>query len=163
MKRGEVYYIAPGRYTGSEQAPGRPAIIVSNDNCNFSSEVVEVVFLTTAPKIDLPTHVTVRSTGKPSIALCEQVTSISTSRIGNYVGKCTDAEIESINQALAISLDIYRSARSSRVNTIVRSESKETPETDTLVKRLEMELAACKRERDMYEAMYDKLIDKITK
>jgi mRNA interferase MazF len=162
MKRGELYYIEPGHYTGSEQASGRPAIIVSNDKCNLSSEVVEVVFLTTAPKVDLPTHVTIRSTVKPSTALCEQVTSVSSIRVGSYIGKCTDVEMEAINQAIAISLDIERSTPR-KVNTIIRSEHKEVPETDALVKRLEIELAVCKRERDMFENMYDKLLDKITK
>lgn len=56
MKRGEIYYIeSTYRETGSEQRGGRPAVIVSNDKNNENSEVVEVVYMTTKPKNDLPT------------------------------------------------------------------------------------------------------------
>ena len=62
MKRGEIYYIeSTYRETGSEQRGGRPAVIVSNDKNNENSEVVEVVYMTTKPKNDLPTHVFIRS------------------------------------------------------------------------------------------------------
>lgn len=36
---------------------------------NENSNVVEIVYMTTQPKTDLPTHVTVRSTGRPSTVL----------------------------------------------------------------------------------------------
>ena len=36
---------------------GRPAVIVSNDKNNAKSNTVEVVYMTTKPKTDLPTHV----------------------------------------------------------------------------------------------------------
>ena len=73
MKRGEIYYIeSTYRETGSEQRGGRPAVIVSNDKNNENSEVVEVVYMTTKPKNDLPTHVFIRSALSPSTVLCEQ-------------------------------------------------------------------------------------------
>ena len=66
MKRGEIYYIeSTYRETGSEQRGGRPAVIVSNDKNNENSEVVEVVYMTTKPKNDLPTHVFIRSALSP--------------------------------------------------------------------------------------------------
>ena len=75
IKRGEMFYISRGgvSYNGSEQHSDRPAVVVSNDKNNENSNVVEVVYMTTQPKTDLPTHVTVRSTGRPSTVLCEQV------------------------------------------------------------------------------------------
>ena len=163
MKRGEIYYIERTSQFGSEQIAGRPAVIVSNDRCNLSSEVVEIVYLTTQPKTDLATHVVIRSTGVPSTVLCEQITSVSISRVGRYVGTCTEVEMELIDQALAISLDIDKAPK--RVNTIVRktaSTPSEQPETDALVKRLEEELTLRTHERDFYEKAYNRLIDKLT-
>ena len=88
MKRGEIYYIeSTYRETGSEQRGGRPAVIVSNDKNNENSEVVEVVYMTTKPKNDLPTNVFIRSALSPSTVLCEQVNSVSTKRIGTLIGK----------------------------------------------------------------------------
>ena len=95
-----------GAVTGSEQYADRPAIIVSNNECNKHSSVIEVVYITTQPKADLPTHVTIRSTGRTSIALCEQVSSISTDRVNNYIGQVTDQEMKNIDIALMISLGL---------------------------------------------------------
>lgn len=106
IKRGDIYYIDSIYSTGSEQRGGRPAIIVSNDKNNQHSATVEVVYLTTQPKNDLPTHVTIRSSTRESIALCEQVHTVSTDRIGSYKGRISEAEQINIDIALLISLDL---------------------------------------------------------
>lgn len=107
-KRGEIYYINNGNsgQVGSEMKKDRPAIIVSNDANNKHSSVVEVVYLTSKPKKELPTHVTIRSTGRMSVALCEEPTAISTERINNYICKATDDEMEHVDIALMIALGI---------------------------------------------------------
>lgn len=108
IKRGEMFYISRGEasYNGSEQHADRPAVVVSNNKNNENSNVVEVVYMTTQPKTDLPTHVTIRSTGRISTVLCEQVYSVSTERIGTYIGEATDKEMENIDIALMISLQL---------------------------------------------------------
>ena len=107
-KRGEIYYINNGNsgQVGCEMKKDRPAIIVSNDANNKHSSVVEVVYLTSKPKKELPTHVTIRSTGRMSVALCEEPTAISTERINNYICKATDDEMEHVDIALMIALGI---------------------------------------------------------
>ena len=68
IRRGEIFYIARGGATnGSEQFADRPAVVVSNDENNKHSGVIEVVYMTTQPKTDLPTHVTVRSKAAEAI------------------------------------------------------------------------------------------------
>lgn len=107
IERGSMYYIEHSKaYEGSEQYAGRPAIVVSNDKLNATSDVVEVVYLTTQEKNDMPTHVQIRSSGRLSTALCEQIISVSTSRVNNYVGTVTDDEMRRIEAALMISLGI---------------------------------------------------------
>ncbi len=49
---------------------------------------------------------TIRSTGRISTVLCEQVYSVSTERIGTYIGEATDKEMENIDIALMISLQL---------------------------------------------------------
>lgn len=116
IKRGEMFYISRGgaSYNGSEQHADRPAVVVSNNKNNENSNVVEVVYMTTQPKTDLPTHVTVRSTGRISTVLCEQVYSVSTERVGTYIGECTDKEMENIDIALMISLQLDGESRRQR-------------------------------------------------
>lgn len=107
IKRGDIYYIyKTGETSGSVQQAGRPAVVVSNDAANASSNVVEVVFLTTQPKKTLPTHVCIRSTKRVSTALCEQISSISLERVGEYVCSCTEQEMRMVDIALLISLGI---------------------------------------------------------
>lgn len=133
MYRGDIYYINKFESVGSEQFSGRPAIIVSNNKNNAASEVVEIVYLTTQPKSDLPTHVTIRSLDKTSIAICEQITSISKQRIGDYIGRCTVDEMSMLDLALKISLGISDNA----------------------------EIGPIERERDLWKAMYENIVDKI--
>lgn len=106
VKRGEIYYISRGGYnTGSEQAD-RPGVIVSNDKNNKNSQTLEVVYLTTQPKNELPTHCTIRSTGRVSTVLCEQIHTVAVERIGKYIGVCTAQEMQNIDIGLMISIGL---------------------------------------------------------
>ena len=104
IKRGDIWYVRKDNYTGCEQAAGRPAIIVSNEKNNASSETVEVVYLTTQPKKDLPTHVLIRSSERESTAICEQITTVSVDRLLGNKGHLTPAEMTNVEVAMLISL-----------------------------------------------------------
>ena len=107
INRGDIFYIHREETVGSEQHSGRPAIIVSNDECNENSSVVEIVFLTCRHKRPLPTHVKIESIGRRSTALCEQITSVDISRLGDYKGHVTDEEMRKIDAALMCSLGLH--------------------------------------------------------
>ena len=168
-------------YNGSEQHSDRPAVVVSNNKNNENSNVVEIVYMTTQPKTDLPTHVTVRSTGRPSTVLCEQVYSVSTERIGTYIGECTDKEMENIDIALMISLQLSGGGKTlkqynetiqkqqeeieyyrNKIQAMQQSlEEKKTEkpqeaagETSEIVVRLETE-------RNTYKALYEQLFERM--
>lgn len=109
MTRGYIVFIKNDveKVTGSEQGYSRPAIVVSNNLCNKHSPVIEVVYCTTSrTKHKLPTHVSIGSTPKRSIALCEAVFSVDKSRIENTLGHCTEWEMDAIDYALKISLGL---------------------------------------------------------
>lgn len=156
MKRGEIYYIDKAiPETGSEQRAGRPAIIVSNDRNNQCSTTVEVVYLTTQPKTDLPTHVTIRSAPQISTALCEQVHTVAVERVGNYVGRCSDDEMYSVENALLISLGI---------DGITPSEDNDEPNEGgqySDYSSIEEEYTKSCTERDVYKHLYEELLKKL--
>ena len=163
IKRGDIYYVERSQYapsTGSEQWSGRPAIIVSNDKNNEFSQTVEVVYLTTRPKVDLPTHIDIRSTGKLSVALCEQVTSVAIDRLGNYVAYCTDQEMQMIDAALAISLDIDCEPQVKAVEKIVE---KAVPVEVSAphVSESSEEVIRLQTERDMYKSLYQQMFERL--
>lgn len=107
FKRGNIYFIQSS-YTeqGVEQKGDRPAVIVSNNKGNEHSECVEIVYMTTQPKGDLPTHVLIRSALKPSTLLCEQIITVSKDRVGTWIGTLTEQEIQQMDTALAISIGL---------------------------------------------------------
>lgn len=151
MKRGEVYYISD-RYTcGAEIRKARPAVIVSNDMLNQSSEVVEVVYLTTHPKGDSATHVRIQATGIESTVLCEQIDTVSINLVGDYCGTCTSDEMLAIDRALCASLDLKRAGTP-------RDERKALEVTRAELHLLD-ELERVRAERDRYAKMLDKLFD----
>lgn len=141
INRGDIYYIfSNANEVGSEQIAGRPAVIVSNNAINEYSQVVEVVFLTTQPKKDLPTHVPINCSKHDSTALCEQITTISKDRIGDRMGRCTPEELHAITVAMqdSLSIQFFVEARPSY------------EELDRVV-----------AERDIYKRLYDELIQKV--
>ena len=144
MKRGEIYIIKHRNTVGSEIMKARPGIIVSNDVLNATSEVVEVVYLTTAPRKTLPTHVCIHATGTPSTVLCEQVDSVSLRLVGECVGECSERELDAIDKALICSLGLYN--------------SKEVTKLSEHERQLIDELERVKAERDRYARIVDLLI-----
>lgn len=169
--RGDIFYIQKGgRITGSEQSQGRPAVVVSNDIGNNNSSIVEVVYLTTQEKNPLPTHTKVLCQ-VPSIALCEQISTVSQERLGNFIRACTKEEMAAIDKAIMISLGLN-----------VVDEKQDNSEVDAMRNELEvlrnqLELKKCgeqvkvmtmdsntikmETERDLYKGLYEQLLHKM--
>ena len=60
VKRGDIFYITYSKNFNdsySYDTTGRPGVIVSDNHLNRGSEYVEVVYLTTKIKRDMPTYV----------------------------------------------------------------------------------------------------------
>lgn len=169
--RGEIYYVCLRPTCGSEQQAGRPAIIVSNDKNNIYSDTVEVIYLTTQPKKDLPTHVTIRSTQKISTALCEQVHTVDIERISDYIGTCTEQEMAAIDAALMISLGIEAPAPQIKEVIkevpvevvkeveVIKEVAKETP--PIIDENLERKLIEARAQLQYVKTMYDSLLERI--
>lgn len=182
IRRGEIFYIARGGAScGSEQYADRPAVVVSNDENNKHSGIIEVAYLTTQPKTELPTHVTIRSTGRVSTVLCEQVTSVSVERVNNYIGQVSEQEMKNIDIALMISLQLDGDSKSHKqYNETIKKQQEEIEyyrnkiqamqqsleekksekpqeaagETSEIVVRLETE-------RDTFKALYEQLFERL--
>lgn len=107
IHRGDIFWIRQDYGAiGSEQKKNRPAIIVSNDKNNTYSETVEIVYLTTAEKKPMPTHVAIETMGKQSTALCEAIYTIDKGRLENYYCTLTVEEMKLVDQAILVSLGL---------------------------------------------------------
>lgn len=171
IARGEIYYIKAFPTVGHEQRSGRPAVIVSNNENNAHSEVFEICYLTLKEKKDLPTHIFIdRGHCINSTILCEQVTSVSIDKIGDYVCRLSEEIMEKVDRALAISLGISHISQSTPESvgaelTSLKYHNKKIGDELALVKNanevIKKNAAEAISRADMYERMYNDLLDRV--
>ena len=108
MQRGDVYFIKSGviNNTGFTIYGSRPAVVLSCHDINRSEHLVEVVFLTSSPKKDLDYHVSFMCRDRVATALCEQVTTVETSMLTEYVMTVPTNVLYDIEDAVCKSLGI---------------------------------------------------------
>ena len=108
MKRGDIYYIEINDegVTGHEMMKSRPGIIVSRDDHNEAAETVQVVYCSASQHRELPEHVGIRSTPRPSTAMCEHIYTVDKSRLGNFVGHLTHQELQWLDIGIMVALGI---------------------------------------------------------
>lgn len=109
MKRGEIYYANLDPIVGSEQGGIRPVAILQNDIGNTHSTTTIVAAITSKIKPQIPTHVYIGKVGtisNDSYVLLEQIRTIDKKRISEFVGTLAPKQMEQINKALKISVDI---------------------------------------------------------
>ena len=158
----------------------RPGIRVSNDIGNKHAPIVEVVYLTSREKKLMPTHVRIKSSPIPSIALCEQIETVYKKRIGKYLAKATMDEMKQIDKALAVSIGL---GGNMKMSDYVRewAEAFKEPDPDPIeekamqiletakpvtiqiperlfdkerIKELEKDLIRAETERDVFQKLY---------
>ncbi|MEG4283690.1 type II toxin-antitoxin system PemK/MazF family toxin [Microcoleus sp. A006_D1] len=112
MRRGEVYDVNLEPVQGSEQGGTRPAIIVSNDSINASSQVVLVVPCTTyrpTRRIYRTQVLIIAPDGgfdRDSIALGEQVRALAKTRLLRKRGILSESTLVELDRALSIALNL---------------------------------------------------------
>jgi mRNA interferase MazF len=106
MKRGEVWWVNFEPAIDGEIRKKRPAVIISNDAANQFLNRFQVIPLTSNVDKLYPseTYVTIR--GKKAKAMADQLTTVSKKRLINRAGTVSNAEIEGIERAISIQLDL---------------------------------------------------------
>lgn len=102
--RGQVWLADLGQGIGSEQGGIRPVLIISNEAANMFSTAITICPLTSKTKRNLPTHVFMDDDflSSVSIAMLEQITTISKKRLVKYMGKTNDNIMIEIDNAIRI-------------------------------------------------------------
>ena len=180
INRGEVFYITSKYDTvGSEQRSGRPAVVVSNNLNNEHSECIEICYLTLQDKKPLPTHIKVdRGQCINSTILCEQITTISKERVGDFMCRLPDDIMDAVDKALTISLGIEYLTENTESNegrpaSIVDEKDACIKELTYCLDKTKAELELAKEANEsikekaakaiMYEQMYNDLLDRLTR
>jgi len=111
IKRGELYYADLSPVIGSEQGGVRPVLIVQNNVGNMFSPTVIVAAVTSQiSKAKIPTHIEISSNyglTKDSVLLLEQIRTLDKRRLKEKIGTLDDKCMQSVNQALLISLGFW--------------------------------------------------------
>src|SRR5947208_948970 len=109
--RGEIWYAQLSPVRRHEQGGRRPVLIVSDDQFNQSGAgLVFAVPLTTTMRRGIAWHIAVDppegGLARPSIALCEQLRSISKERFFNRIGAVDSATLMEVERRIAALLSI---------------------------------------------------------
>lgn len=111
-RRGEIWDVnwSPGR--GAEQKGTRPALIIQNDRGNTSlSYPLTIVASMSRTEREIPLHVRIAPSEENGLTdftdvKCEQVMSIEKSRLIRRRGTITSEELNKVDIALKLSLDL---------------------------------------------------------
>jgi len=111
-RRGEIWDVnwSPGR--GAEQKGIRPALIIQNDRGNTSSSYpLTIVASMSRTEREIPLHVRIAPTEENGLTdftdvKCEQVMTIEKSRLIRRRGVITSEELNKVDVALKLSLDL---------------------------------------------------------
>lgn len=99
MRRGEVYWVDFDPARGGEIRKQRPSIIVSNDFANRALNRVQVVPLTSSIGRLYPSEAIVRVNGVVQKAMADQIRTVATERLSNYVGTLSNADLALVEDA----------------------------------------------------------------
>jgi mRNA interferase MazF len=112
-KRGEIWFLdldaaPPAR--GHEQAFPRPALVLSADTFNRRSGKLAVMLPLTRTDLRNPAHIPVRppegGITALSFILCDQMRSVSQSRLQRYLGDVSPATLAAVEYAVRMILDL---------------------------------------------------------
>ena len=106
MKRGEVWWVNFDPSIGGEIRKKRPAVIISNNAANQFLNRVQVVPLTSSVGKLYPSEAYITLRRKKTKAMADQLTTVSKKRLINQAGSVSKIELEGLERAVMIQLDL---------------------------------------------------------
>lgn len=140
FRRGEVYWVTVDDSVGAEIRTGRPAVILSGNKSNETSDTVIVAYMTQAG-MGRWSRVRVMVDGEWSQVCCEQIRTIDKSRLGSKKGVISVDDMSRVTGAVANAMCIP-----------LMIGEKVSPKNDDELEKLTVE-------RDMYKRMYEMVMD----
>ncbi len=111
-KQGDVWLVDFDPVVGHEQAGIRPALVISNDGYNQTTNAMVQVLPITTTNLGLMSHIEVVAgqggLHKRSFVMCDQIRTVSEGRFQHQIGQLDEA---TVNRAIAIIIRIVQRPR----------------------------------------------------
>ena len=102
--RGDIHRLrAPRNTRGSEQQGARFAVVVQSDDLMLSTLLVAPTSRSAPSRLFRPT---ITLNGEETQVLVEQTSAVAPERLGGFVGRVSLDELEAINDALRLALEL---------------------------------------------------------
>ncbi len=105
-KRGELWWVNFDPSVGTEAAKTRPSIVMGNNTSNEFLERIQVIPLTSNIAKIYPSETIIMLRGKKNKAAADQVTTVSTLRIHEKIGRITTDELASVEFVVKLQLGL---------------------------------------------------------
>ncbi len=100
LRRGNVYWTGLDPTQGAEMQKTRPCLVVTTDFINRRRRTVVVIPLSTTAPRDFPLYVPMPSVGGNSQAVIDQIRVVDKGRVGDWIVRASEAEMEDIVEAM---------------------------------------------------------------
>ena len=104
--RGDIVWADNYTAIDNIQCGRRPYLIISNNKCNETSNILTAIPLTSQPKRYMPTHYYIMLNGIKNTVLVEQITCISQSNVVEYIDTIDDYDLSKIEEKIKIQLGL---------------------------------------------------------
>ena len=105
-RRGEIWLANLDPSVGSEVNKTRPCLVIGSSVLNERRRTVVVVPLSSSPSAAPPVTVSVTCSGRPAIAVMDQVRAVAKERLVSLIEKLSAQELESVEDALREILEL---------------------------------------------------------
>lgn len=105
--RGQIWWVNTNKdIIGNVQSTNRPHLVISNNIGNRNANIVTVIPCTSEEKKKMPMHVECEINGILNTILCEQIRTINTDELINYMFTLEEGTMKKVDKALKITLGI---------------------------------------------------------
>jgi mRNA interferase MazF len=105
-RRGEIWWANLDPTVGSEINKTRPCLVIGNSVLNERRRTVVIVPLSSSPRAAPPVLVNVTCSGRPAVAVIDQVRAVAKERLVSLMGRLSSQELEAVEVALRQILEL---------------------------------------------------------
>jgi mRNA interferase MazF len=105
-RRGEIWWANLDPTVGSEIKKTRPCVVISNSVVNQHRRTVVIVPLSSSPRAAPPVMVSVQCSGRPAVALIDQVRAVAKDRLVRHIETLSVEHLQAVEDGLREILEL---------------------------------------------------------